>query len=292
MVEVVTSPSPVRQTTGFFEGMVSFLHNNWGWLLFAMILCIVGIVLYYVVKKWEDERKERDEPGYQLYKSTIRTCKLQTDKKRIRKRWSWVNLLWLGIPIIMKEHSDKIVDMYNNLVGYYRGMYKGMDNSLNILMYKHKSFIFFEDLFILKIPLILKFKSISDNPGEDKKSKKLNIEQLESNAKDYVINMNEYLYNMKNGDIKLLNCSGVERLGLYYYCPVFELGKSLGVLDYRKVMEGVIVDKTYQVMLQRILNVGSRQMEKGMMFSPHLQYAQKAPEKTKAEERFERGEVG
>ena len=151
---------------------------------------------------------------------------------------------------------------------------------------------YLRDLFILKIPLILKFKSISDNPGEDKKSKKLNIEQLESNAKDYVINMNEYLYNMKNGDIKLLNCSGVERLGLYYYCPVFELGKSLGVLDYRKVMEGVIVDKTYQVMLQRILNVGSRQMEKGMMFSPHLQYAQKAPEKTKAEERFERGEVG
>ena len=35
-----------------------------------------------------------------------------------------------------------------------------------------------------------------------------------------------------------------------------------------------------------------KQMEKGMMFSPHLQYAQKAPEKTKAEERFERGEVG
>jgi len=63
MVEVVTSPSPVRQTTGFFEGMVSFLHNNWGWLLFAMILCIVGIVLYYVVKKWEDETENSCDIG-------------------------------------------------------------------------------------------------------------------------------------------------------------------------------------------------------------------------------------
>jgi len=40
-------------------------------------------------------------------------------------------------------------------------------------------------------------------------------------------------------------------------------------------------------MVQRLLNVGARQMERGILLNPNLVYNQKLPEKTKEEERLE-----
>ena len=278
-VEYVENQNTIQGTSSFFHNFIKFFHDNWMWLLIFIILMILGIVIYYLLVKAKEDWKERDEPGYQLFKNVKRTCKLQADKRLIKKKWSPINLLWLGIPLIKRERSAKIIDRSDNLIGYYRGAYVSQDNTMNILTYKKKHFLFFEDLFIIKFPLVLKFKTTKkDEHGRI-------LYQNDNKTPIYVsknVNLGRLIHQYPNNNIKL-DCISIERVGLYYYCPVFLIDSEKGYLDYRKALEGVIIDNTYQTMVQRVLNVGARQMEKGMMFSPHLQYAQKAPEKTKEE---------
>lgn len=269
-IEVVEEPqvqqqSMLAQTFGFFA-------KAWKWMLLGVIILILGMVIYYLFKKLEDERKERDEPGYQVYKSTKKACMMQADSKKIRKTWSPINLLWLGFPIIKNEHSAKFLDLSNRILGYYRGEAHSMDNSINYLAYKRKYFIFFEESFVIKIPCILKFKS----------KNKSEVEKTE------IVDLTHFLQEMPNGDIKI-DCLGLERLGLYYHCPVFKVSEGKGNLDYRKVMEGAIIDTTYQTMLQRIVNAGAKMMEKATLLSPSMQAQKMGLDKTKEEQKLDTG---
>jgi len=290
MVQIIQKETPpIEQTGGAIKGMFQFFYQHWRLMLVAVFIFILGIVVYYLFKKLEDERRERDEPGYQLYKSTVRTCILQARAELIRKHWNPKSLLllfipvaWPLIPFIKTEHSAKVVDRTNQVIGYYRGEFTGMDNSYNLLVYKKRYLFFFEDRFLIKIPLSVKYTITKrnrsgeierDNTGKPKtKITELKLESV--------------IRYLPNDDIKLL-CISIERIGLYYYCPVV-VDDSTGVtLDFRQHVEGAIIDNTYQLMVQRLLNLGAKQMEKGMMFNPHLQFAQKSPEKTKTEERME-----
>ena len=294
MADVVIS-SPVSETASILQQTADFFINNWGKLLFALILLICGIVIYYLFKKMEDERHERDEPAYQLFKSVVWTCRLQANIKKIKKNWSLINLLWFGIPIIKKEHSARIVDMSNNLIGWYRGECKSMDNTLNYLCYKNKSWLIIEETFILKIPLHIKLKTKDYSKkvrGKGDKKDDTNIKGDKDSVPlvDTDINLMQQIKELPNGDIKIY-CAGVERLGLYYNCPIFVIDEQKGFLDYRKVLESTVIDNTYQVMVQRVLNLGARQVEKGMLFNPSLQFARQSPEKTKAEQSLEDSNV-
>jgi len=268
--QVVEEAGPLQQD--MFGQVFGFFSKAWKFMLFAVIVFILAIVIYYLFKKLDDERKERDEPGYQVYKALKKTCMMQADQRRIRKSWSPINLFWLGLPLIKIEHSTKFLDMSNKVLGYYRGEAHTMDNTVNFLGYKRKFFIFFEETFIMKIPLIIKVKHKDKNDNE----------------KTETIDLTKYLTELPNGDIKIY-CTGMERLGLYYYCPVFVIDEKHGKLDYRKVMEGSIVDTTYQTMVQRIVNVQAKMMEKATLSNPGVQAQRLGAEKTKEENKLESG---
>jgi hypothetical protein len=269
--QVVEEPGPVEQDA--FRTVMSFFGKFWKFMFWAIIIFIFGMIIYYLFKKLEDERKERDEPGYQVYKALKKTCMMQADGRRIRKSWSPVNLLWLGFPIVKKEHSAKFLDMTNKVLGYYRGESHTMDNTINYLAYKRKFFIFFEETFIIKIPRIIRIKSKSDKTGLEKAD---------------IVDLTALIKELPNNDIKVY-CTGLERLGLYYYCPVFVIDDKRGNLDYRKVMEGSIVDTTYQTMVQRIVNVQAKMIEKATLSNPQIQQQRLGAEKTKEEQRLETG---
>jgi len=269
--EIVEEEGSVRTDT--FGQVFGFFGKFWKFMLWAIVIFIAGMIIYYLLKKLDDERKERDEPGYQVYKALKKTCMMQADKRRIKKSWSAINLLWLGLPLIKKEHSNKFLDISNKVLGYYRGESSSMDNSINFLAYKRKFFIFFEETFVIKVPQLIKFKN---------KNLKTDKETTET------IDLTNYMVELPNGDIKI-QCVGLERLGLYYYCPVFVIDEKHGKLDYRKVMEGAIVDTTYQAMVQRIVNVGAKMVEKAALTSPDVQARRLTPEKTKEEARAETG---
>jgi len=272
---------------------INFLSNSWPYLLIAIVLIILAIIIFYLINKLEDERKERDEPGYQVYKSVKMACELNKDERLIRKTFNPATLFFILFPpflwlmfVLKKEHSAKVLDYQNNLLGYYRGDYVGMDNTWNLLVYKSKWLIFFEKTFVIKIPLSFQVKrKVKDKKGRImlEKDNKTPI------IKEEYVDLKKFIQRLPNGDIKL-QATSVEPVGLYYKCPVFIIPQTGGVVDYRSLLEGAIVDNTYQVMASRLLNLGARQMEKGMLFNPDLQYKRLAPEKTKEEEKLDKYE--
>jgi len=265
-----TEPTPpITSSANVIRDSVTFLQNNWAWMVAIMIIIILGVIIYMVFKKLEKERLERDEPGFELYNNVLKTCNLYKDKTKIKRKYSMLNVFFFGLPLIWREHSNKILDSDHNIIGWYRGHFESMDNSLNLLLYKTTSFIVFENKFVLKIPFLISYEEAKEENGKTKRIKR-------------EISLKEYVHWLPNGDLQLDNCVSVEKLGIYYYCPVFltTLGKKL---DYRKVIEGAIIDETFQIMNQRIVNAGARSMEKGIQMNPNVKASQVIPKKTKEE---------
>lgn len=288
MVEVHQAPAleTTRSTVGNFWEWVS---GAWPYFLLMLIIIILVIVAYYLLKKIEDERKERDEVNYALYKQIIATCRIRADKKKINRKWNWKSLfmifipfppVWFLIPFIKTEHSVKYVDMSGNLIGYYRGEYKSMDGTVYALVYKKKNFIIFEDVFLLKIPISVPYilEEKKKMPGGD-------IKLIKHNR---VMDLSDRYVPLGNGDI-MIKCIDIERLGQYYYCPVYyyEYDGSINVVDYRKIMETAIHDNTNQLLLQRVTGQMKKQMEAMPSFNPFIVSSQKMPEKTKEEQNIE-----
>jgi len=278
MAEVIVEPqAPVQETYTGIQGILAFLHDNLIWLIVIVVIIILGIIIYYLFARNEEKNRERDDPGYALYKNNMRSAVLGADIKRIRKHYSLKNLFLLGIPLIWNEHSAQIRDIDDKPMGWYRGHFESMDNCLNILLYKKKIFFFFEETFLIKAPLILKFGT------EKKESNEKAIRDMK------YINLSSLIQFWSNGDIKI-NCTSLEKIGTYYFCPVFVINTDVGKLDYRTLMEGAIVDTTYQTMIQRIATEGMKVMEKMPSFNPYVQFKQKSPQKTKEEVRQDDGE--
>jgi len=297
MADVVQRPpmTGIDDTWGFIGGIWEFLKANWGYFLCGIVIIVLFIVIYILFIKKEEADKERDEPGYQLYKATKASCELNANPKFIRRTWNWKTLIWFVPPltpffwltfIIKNEHSIKVLNHREELIGYYRGHCKSMDGTINYLLYKKKSFIFFEDLFILKIPLQFKIKKkvrrLDKNNKPELDAKKNYLYDL----KEVKIPLNEFLKNMPNKDVRL-QATSVEKIGIYYYCPVFYLGDETTVMDYRTLMDGAIVDNTYQIMTTRLLNIGAKQAEKAMLHNPDLLFSKMKPEKTAEEEKID-----
>ena len=284
MVEVVNTAisSPIQESVGMVQELFTFVHTALPWLVFGLLLVGLGVLAWYLFKKLDEERKERDEPGYALYLSTMHTCRMQARKEYINVKWKpsslWLIFVPFGvffIPFMKSEHSVKLISMTNELIGYYRGEFTGQDNTKTFLLYKDKSFGFIEDTFLMKIPLSFRIDTEKVNEKTKKKTKVTTY-----------IDMKQYIKQLPNKDIKLDNCIGMERVGQYYFVPNY-VTESGGVLDYRKLMEGAIVDNTWQLHSQRLLNVAAKQMEKAIVLNPHLKYDQSAPEKTKEEKNLE-----
>jgi hypothetical protein len=290
MVEVVNAGSPISSTTDILQQTISFFQNNWLWMLVFAVIVILIIIIFMLMNKVEDERKERDEPGYQLYKTVMMAAYMNKDDKLIRRVFNWSTLPLIFIPVIgwilmiviKREMSAKIMDYNNNLIGYYRGDYISQDNTWNFRIYKEKWLFFFEQEFILKAPLYVYIKKVRKNDkGEiiwedNKKTIPLYDEEK--------VSFRNYIQKLPDGNFKII-CSGIEPIGMYYKCPVYMMEHTGEAVDYRKILEGAIVDNTYQLMSTRLLNTAAKQMEKGMTFSPDLQFRKQVPVKTKEEEK-------
>lgn len=296
MVEVVTKPadSPMGSVTGSINGIVNFISINWPWFLVVGIIIILAIVIITLLNKIEEERKERDEPGYQLYKTVKMACDLNKDDKQIRKSFNPATLPLIFFPIfgwflmfvIKKEHSARLVDYRGNLIGFYRGDFISMDNSWNFLVYKDKWLIFFEKTFVIKAPLGFTLKKVrKDKEGkiEYQPDKKTPIYDTR------YMSLRDYIRKLPNGDYQI-ECTSIEPIGIYYKCPVYIVRESGEYIDYKKLIEGAITDNTYELMTTRLLNVAAKQMEKAATFSPDLQHRKQAPQKTKEEESLDQYE--
>ena len=273
-----TQEHTMVSTSNVMSQMILFIQDNWIMIVISLVMLILGIVIVMLIAKLEEERKERDDAVYAGYKNICRDCRRQADDKKIRKTWSAINLFWFGLPFVKNEHSSRIVDYRGDLLGWYRGHAKSQDGTYNILAYRRKIFIFFEDEFVIKMPISIPI----DIPILDKitKQPKYDTKTGEIIKKRKVLNFSNWVDHLKNGDIKI-HCEGLEKSG-YYQLPVL-IDKNKDVVDLRIELGERIIDHTYNTMLQRILSDGSRNVEKAMAHNPYLIYEQKSPEKTKEE---------
>jgi len=264
MVQVVennqASENGIQGIFGIFEWLG---HNIW-WIVFAIIILGLGVGVLFLIKMLRDERKERDDPIYQNYKDTIRSCEKNADKRRINKKYSFWNLLFLGLPIMRSEHSNKVYNFSNQMIGYYRGHVHMQDNTLCFLMYKSK-FLFFENKFILKCPIKITPKI------KDKKGK---IKTVEVDFKEMIISYS-------NLDYKIM-CSGISK-DSYFWFPNY-IDQENNIQDLREYTNNIIVENSHSDMVKRVLSVGEQQVEKAMLHNPNVRYNQLSPQKTKKEQ--------
>jgi len=291
MADVVQRPpaAGVADTWGMMGGVIDWIKINWGYLLAGLIIIILFVIIYIIFVKKEESDRERDEPGYQLYKSVKHSCGLNANKRLIRLEWNWRTLFWFLIPpffwltfVLKKERSMKLVNHNNQLIGYYRGHCRSMDGTLNYLLYKKKFIIFFEEQFILKMPMEFELvkktmKTKDDNFVMDKNNNPV------YESKRVKLPLTQFIKTLPNKDV-MLQATSIEKIGLYYFCPVFYTGATDQTIDYRKLMEGAIIENTYQQMTTRLLNVGAVQAEKAMLHNPDLLFKKLSPEKTKEEQ--------
>ena len=270
---VTTSTDP---TIGFFNWLIAYW---WVWVL-ALVIIILGIVIWVILAKWEEERKERDDTIYQAYKNLLRDTELNRDKKKIQKGWSPINLLWLGLPLVKTEHSAKIINYTNELIGYYRGHLYTQDGYLNILAYKEKFFIFFEKRFLIRCPLFVKFNF----QKKDEKGKLIEDEDGKLKTGFKILDYRKWVFWIHRRDLKLI-AYGLEKHSYFRY-PVY-LESTGQMIDLRKETGEDLMEISYNELNSRILSDGARAVEKAMEHNPNVVYEQKIPEKTSTEKKDE-----
>ena len=290
MVEVVYTPTPdAGSGIGIFSNMIRWLLGHWVWIFIFIIFVILMAVVMAVISKMSEERREKNSPPYALYKATRKSCTMLRRRDWIKKRWSPINILFFGAPVFKTEASVKILGYDNRLLGYYRGDYKSQDQCWNLLMYREKVFIWFEQAFLVKIPMSLHFKVL--NAAGKKKEKAGNKNLIDEDFDHKTIDLSDHVEFLTDGNIRI-NCVSLERVGAYYYCPVYasnilKNGFFSDVLDIRQFTEGAIIDNINQVMTSRMLETATSQMEKTPYLNPNVQMAQKMPEQTKEERNME-----
>ena len=272
MVQVVQKAT--GQSSGF--DFLVWLGQNWAYFVLGILLIIAGIVIYYIIKKWDEERHERDDPVYETYKNYMRDCDLNKDPTKIRKRYKLVNLLWLGIPLVWSENSSRIVTFSGDTIGWYRGHSWSQDGYYILKVYMEKVFLFFESPFLIKVPWKIDFKvALRDKNGKERRDIDGRV-MITKKSVDY----SKFIETLSNGNIRLW-CAGLQKMG-YFRFPVF-IDKDKNLIDLRSQLKDNIIETSADTMLSRVLSSGSMMVEKAMLHNPHVKYSQMSPEKTKVE---------
>lgn len=184
-----------------------------------------------------------------------------------------INLLWFGIPLLKTEKSARVVTQTGKFIGWYRGhAYTQADQCLNLLMYKNKSFFFFENLFVLKCPQhIERYVEEEDSRGRLKKVKR-------------TIKLKDKVQFTGYGDIQVW-CKSFDVTSYFWY-PVF-VDKHDQIIDMSVMFNEKQVNVTHAEILQGALQKGSQMVDKAMDYNPNVRYNQKVDEKTSQEEKNE-----
>jgi hypothetical protein len=245
---------------------IKFVFANWFYFVIGVLLLVCIVVIISLIYGIKEKQTERDEPGYFNYKKTIRDCKDNAKKKLIRKKYSMMNLFWLGIPFKWNDRSARILNSYNDKIGFYRGELSSQDGFKNLLICQSTSFGIMENLIVLKVPSQLKIKN-KDAKTKKVTEKVLNFDLIKEEPFD---------------NSMVVNCIGTERVGLYYHIPILRQDSG-EIADFRQFVEGSIAENVYQTMFSRSLGSSMKQMEKAMSLNPNLKFQQMSPNKTSPE---------
>ena len=255
MVTTNINPSqPINMAQNQISGILGFFARYWIVIL-VFILLIVAIAIIIILRKQQLlEREERDSEAFAMYNTVRADCMANADKKLIRKNYSFINLLWLGIPFVWKDHSAKLRDIDGKLIGFYRGHFDSQDGCRNYLVYKTKSLGFFENLFIIRYQKMMTFKS--------------NVK----NGKEIKVNLQLKITKDKYNDDLWFQATGIQKVSIYYHTPNFVYNDvNREVMDLRKELHKAIMDDSWKLAYERSINQNTQNMRKAIDGNPFVQ---------------------
>jgi hypothetical protein len=224
----------------------------------------------------EDDQKKRDHPVYAQYCYIVDGCHEQARKQWVDKKYSLLNLFWLGVPLIWKEHSAKIRNKDNDVIGFYRGHFIAQDGFLNFLVYNHYKWLIFEDTYVIKCPYIVEKKvPKTDEKGnillDAKENPILELKKLD--FRKYI----RFQYNTNN-DI-LLYAFNLENYSYFRY-PVY-ITEKLEPIDLRSILGENVIDMGQSQLVTQVYEDGAKMSRKAMEHNPNVNYERMTPEKQK-----------
>jgi len=293
MAQVIEPSSQVASNGGSLTGIFDFVNAIFtsGFVVLIVILIILGIgvaVFIYMKMQRENALKEKDDTIYAQYKSHLRTSVQNVRQEWIKQTGSLWNILFLGIPLIKKEHSLKVVDLNNNMIGYYRGQTITHKKETIYCLYKTKTWFFFENLFLLRC--INSFNYQNRVPKLDNKGNEIKGE-YELVTKDVSIDK-FYKFLPLEADKRYkkvleIQCYGVEE-ERYYFTPSYVTIDEKGlerIADFRPEFRHNLKDYSVDEQYRRFVSESGRAVDGAVRTNPHVQANKHWIEKTEEEVR-------
>ena len=72
---------------------------------------------------------------------------------------------------------------------------------------------------------------------------------------------------LNSGDVRI-RCFGIQKIGYYYYSPVFAIDDTTGFADYSKYLDAGVAEQTYQNLFHTTLNLFGRSVEMAGQMNP------------------------
>jgi len=282
MATVTTTPAtPAPVDTGSLMQVV-FAPIHWffdhfvGLLLVTFVAVGIGVCIYLYVSE-QERKKELEDMLYKEYKDTIRSCGMNQNPLMYTKKYSKVNLFWLGLPFIHNKFGRKIYNKRQEFVGYYDGMFIDYLGNYNIKAWKDKSFIFFKNHFILRLPTntftvreeITSVKNKSTGRSKEKK----NYVVASLPLPDGLVNISEF--------DKTIHASMVNHIKKgFYYFPVYE-DRNSKILNLTETINAMDRINHSDNLLQQVIRESGKAVIGMAKVNTGLVYDQRVPEKVK-----------
>lgn len=293
MATIVT-PTDTEQAQnlnqGFtMDGLTSFFSNPIFLFVLLIILILIVIVIFWMARqKKEDAFKERDDVNYAVYKRSLRDCLHNAYQKWINRTYSLANILVLGIPLFWKEHSLRVIDINDTLLGYYRGHKVTEKGETIYCLYKTKRFFILENLFLLRCMDTWTYenKIEEENPKTKKKEIKLTTEvrTFENFYEWLPKNVNKSLYSALK-----IQCDGISE-DAYFHIPNYlrkSGDKGLIAMDLRPEFRFNTKEYTMNEQYWRSITDLSRNIDESARSNPAIAQGRYKAEKTEEEKRID-----
>lgn len=281
MVTVTTAPvQPSADVGGIVSSAlmpIKWLFSNFIPIAFLSIfagIVIVGFMMYY---RQLEEKKEQEDMIYKEYKNSIRTAKKNQDELMYTRKYSKINFLWFGIPMIRPKFGRKVYDKRNRFVGYYDGMFTDMLGNHNLLLWKDKSFFIFKNTFMLRVPTKAYLIRREEDLPKNKKNKSItNNNEFDVSWIDLPKGLVLFNQADKTISVTMLNLYKKE----YYFYPVFEddYGKVLDLTESINCMNQI--NNSNNLLTQVIKEAGKSVIGMSKV-NTQLTYEQRQPEKVR-----------
>lgn len=283
MAEITTTPKPPStDMSGIMDIVmmpINFIGEHFIFFTIMTVIIIAFIVVIVLWMKKDEDLREQEDTLYKEFKDTTRTCRRLATEDMYTYYWSKWNLLWLGLPLIKRKLGRGIFDLRQTHYGYYDGFCIDLLGNVNILMWKTKTFIFFKDYEILRIPqkayslrqVEIKKKN-KDGPMQD------NETRFETKVETKTIPQKLWRKSQLDNTI-IVDMIGMTKRGFYYY-PIFVDGTDQ-MLDLTETINAMNQINHSNILLEQVIKEAGKQVINMAKVNAPLQYEQRRPNKVR-----------